>query len=204
MTRISLAILALAFFVPAASAQPRALPLSPGVVPGSPIGPGMQFVPTAPLPQNATSNQVFFPVALPWGWGVGIGYRTYNPWVGYGYAFGGILPPGGFGSQTIVVEPPMPAQAPQHVVTVSEEFPATLSIQIPASGDFWLNGKKMDKSGESATLTSPVLARGQTYTFDVKARWTRGGKTYEAKRSVTVGPGDNSRLMILSGDEVGE
>jgi uncharacterized protein (TIGR03000 family) len=163
----------------------------------------MQFIPAAPIPQNTASNQVFFPVAMPWGWGVGIGYRTFNPWVGYSYAFGGILPPGGFGPQAIVVEPPVAPEPPQAPVVLSEEFPATLSVQIPASGSFWLNDKKLEgKPGASTTLTSPVLQMGQKYTFYVKARWERDGKTYEAKRAVTLGAGENSRLMILSGSEV--
>ena len=53
-------------------------------------------------------------------------------------------------------------------------------------------------------LTSPVLSPNQKYTFNIKARWTTGGKTYEAKRSVTLGSGDRSRLMVVSGDEVRE
>jgi uncharacterized protein (TIGR03000 family) len=201
MRRLGIAILALALFVPAAGAQP--LPLAPAV-PGTAYGPNLPFIPAAPIPQNSTANEVFFPVAMPWGWGVGIGYRTFNPWVGYTYAFGGILPPGGLGSQTVIVEPAAaPPARPQHAVLLSEEFPATLSVQIPASGDFWLNDKKLDaKSAASATLTSPVLQAGQTFTFRVKARWNRGGKTYEAKRAVKLGAGEHSRLMILSGDEV--
>src|SRR5262245_44158012 len=49
MTRLTATILALVIFGSGANAQPRGrpggqLPLSPGVVPGSPIGPGMQFL----------------------------------------------------------------------------------------------------------------------------------------------------------------
>jgi hypothetical protein len=76
---------------------------------------------------------------------------------------------------------------------LSNEFPATLTIQLP-SGD---NPKEY-------ALTSPVLKPGERYTFAVNVRWMSGGKTYEAKRNVTVGPGDRSRLLIVSGDEVKE
>jgi uncharacterized protein (TIGR03000 family) len=208
MSRIGLATLTLALFAPVAAAQPRALPLSPGVMPGSPWGPGTQFIPAAPIPQQAINNprsQVAFPVALPWGWGVGLGYRTYNPWTGYGYVFGGVLPAGGIGPQTVIVESPVPAPRPQPVITVAEEFPATLSVQLPTAGQIWLNDKPVTGgSGETPTLTSPILRQGEKYTFYVKARWTRNGKTYEAKRAVALGPGEHSRLMILSGDEVKE
>lgn len=204
MIRLTCAVLILACFAPVAGAQPTIQPLSPGIVPGNQYGPGLPFIPAAPIPQNATTNEVFFPVALPWGWGLGVAYRTYNPWTGYGYAFGGVLPAGAaVAPTTVIVEnPPAVVRQPATgVVPLAEEFPASLSVQIPASGDFWLDGKKVDKSGQSVVLTSPVLRQGQNYNFLVKARWSRGGKTYEAKRSVTLGPGESGRLMILSGDE---
>jgi hypothetical protein len=69
----------------------------------------------------------------------------------------------------------------------------------------WLDGKKVSgAANEERVLTSPVLSPNQTYTFLVKARWTSERKTYEAKRSVVLGAGDRSRLLILSGDEVRE
>jgi uncharacterized protein (TIGR03000 family) len=47
--------------------------------------------PTQPGPYSPAT--VFVPVIAPWGWGVGWGYQTYNPWTGYSYVFGGVLPP---------------------------------------------------------------------------------------------------------------
>jgi len=51
-------------------------------------------------------------------------------------------------------------------------------------------------------LTSPPLQPGERYTFSVTVRWTRDGKTYEATKDVTVGAGDKSRVIIVSGTEV--
>ncbi len=204
MFRLGFALLGLTLFVPTAGAQPRGLPLSPGIMPGSTIGPGMQFIPpSAPIPQTSTDNRVFFPVAMPWGWGVGVGYRTFNPWIGNSYLFGGVLPQGGFGPQTFIVQPPAPPAPPQRAVLLSQEFPATLSVQIPADGTFWLNDKKVEgKAASSTTLTSPAVRPGEKYTFHVKAQWKRDGKTYEARREVSLEGGKKSRLMILSGTEV--
>ena len=183
------------------TAQPGRLPLSPGVMPASPYGPGMP--PAAPIPQQAgQGNTVFFPVALPWGWGMGWGYQTYNPWTGYGYSYGGLLPAFPAAPAPVTVEPPRRSDP---VVVLAQEFPATLTLQFPAAAEVWLDGKKM--TGEATAeraLTSPVLTQTQQYTFAVRARWTTGGKTYEAKRSVALGAGDRSRLYIVSGDEVKE
>lgn len=206
MFRLTIASIAALLVAPLAHAQPRTpqLPLAPGVMPGSPWGPGMPFVPAGPIPQNSVGrgNQVFFPVALPWGWGVGWGYQTFNPWTGYGYSYGGVLPPGPMVPQTTVVETP---RQPDPSVVLANEFPAKLTVQLPAAGEIWLDGKKVSsESSEEQVLISPTLQQNQQYTFLVKARWSRGGKTYEAKRSITLGPGDRSRLAIISGDEVRE
>jgi uncharacterized protein (TIGR03000 family) len=199
MNRFIYVLLALAAFASIGSAQPRQLPLSPAI----------PAVPAARQP--AQGNMVFFPVALPWGLGMGWGYQTYNPWTGFGYVYGGILPTEVAVNRmgTPVVAPLMTAGAlavrrTQPVVRLAEEFPATLALQFPAAAEVWLDGKKVSGVKEEQVLTSPVLKPTQTYTFLVKARWRQGGKNYEANRAVTVGPNEHSRLLILSGDEVRE
>ncbi len=177
------------------------LPLSPGVVPASPFGPGMPLFPAGAIPQRpGTANTVFFPVALPWGWGLGWGYETFNPWTGYGYAYGGLVPSEYVAPEVVFVEPP---RRPEPVVVVTGEVPATLSVRFPAAAEVWLGGKKLagDPTADRV-LTSPVLKPNQKYTFDVRARWTSGDKTFESTRSVTLTGGDRSRLTVLSGDEV--
>ncbi|WP_162665801.1 hypothetical protein [Gemmata massiliana] len=97
----------------------------------------------------------------------------------------------------------MPVLPPQPRVVLANEFPAILSLQLPAAADIWVNGEKV-KGGvsEECVLMSPVLKQGEQYTFDVKARWAVNGKTYENVRTVTLGSGDRSRLLVVSGVEV--
>jgi uncharacterized protein (TIGR03000 family) len=203
MFRTASALVVLAGFASVAGAQPsQPFPLSPGVTPTSP------FIPFGAIPQRPgpnAPNTVFFPVALPSGWGVGWAYQTFSPWTGFSYAFGGLVPPGApMMQQQVIVEPAAPRRA-EPVVVLANEFPATLTVQLPAAAEVWLDGKKVkgDKA-EEVVLTSPVLGPNQQYTFLVKARWTNKGKTYEAKRAITLNPGDRSRLGIVSGDEVRE
>lgn len=184
MIRTLSALLAVVGFAASAAAQPGNLPLSPGVRPASPIGPGMP----------ARPGIVYFPAVAPGG------YPMYGPWIGYGYPFGGYAPFYAPPVQPQVVTPPAP---PAVVVVPANEFPATLSLQFPAAAEVWLNGKPAKgEASEERVLTSPVLKPGETFTFSVRATWEQGGKTYESTHTVTLGPGDRCRLLVVSGTEV--
>jgi len=198
---------AVALSATAASAQPRNLPLSPGVMPASPIGPGTQFirpsfVPNPTFAPNVAGLQVI-PVMAPYGYPTTPFYGTaFGGFGGYGYPYGGVnvFPPAINITQSVTVagaRPALPAVVP------TKDFPATLTLQFPNAAEVWLNGKKLDgDASEERVLKSPVLAPGEQYAFAVKARWTTGGKTYEATRTVTLTAGDRSRLLIVSGVEV--
>jgi uncharacterized protein (TIGR03000 family) len=218
-----LTLSALAAFAPHAAAQ-RGLPLSPGVHPGSPIGPGMQFLPQ-PTPRFVPLGHGFGTTVmarpgqnLGFGFGgaglysrsgFGLGYGGFYGGFGYGYGgygyggygYGGYGYPGG----PTPVYIPVPVLPPQPNVILANEFPATLTVQLPPGKEMQVNGKPVpDDTPAGYSLTSPVLKQGEKYTFNVNVRWQSGGKTYEAKRSVMVGPGDHSRLLIVSGEEVKE
>jgi len=193
----------------------RTLPLSPGVFPGSSIGPGTQFL-AQPTPHFVPNNRIAgggttqyirpntgfgtngsrFGITNRVGFGFGYGYGGYGYGYGYnGYGYGN----GGYGYSY--------GYAPVHYhrhhwfggwyqpnIILGNEFPATLTVQLPPSGD----------APKEYSLTSPVLKQDERYTFAVNVRWMSGGKTYEAKRDVTLGAGDRSRLLIVSGTEVKE
>lgn len=203
MLRSCLALAAAVLSATAVMAQPGRLPLSPGVVPSAPyrtppppmvVRPGQTiFVPNAP-------NLQLWPLMAPWGYPVAPGYGALYGGFGYGYPAGGlnISPP-------VVVNQSVTnvniTNGP--VVVPTREFPATLTVQLPRAAEVWLNGKKVsDEATEEHVLSSPVLKPGEQFTFEVKARWTTGGKTYEAKRTVTLDSGARSRLTVISGTEV--
>ncbi|AMV23042.1 hypothetical protein VT84_01430 [Gemmata sp. SH-PL17] len=215
MIRTLATLLALAGSAGFASAQPRhnaPLPLSPGVHQGSPIGPGTQFIPqpTHRFPAGGRNMQGhnwagpghYF---SPYGRNNLFGYGGY----GYGYGYGG-YDYGGYGygpvydyAPVVVEVPVLPPSPPQRRVVLANEFPATLALQFPAAAEVWLNGEKVEgEASEERVLTSPILKQGEQYTFDVKARWAVNGKTYENIRTVTLGSGDRSRLLVVSGAEV--
>lgn len=221
MLRTLVVLSALLLFAATASAQPgRRLPLSPGVMPASPIGPGTQFInpaftPAAPFSTVPFSpvvpfgggffapnqpNTMVVPILAPWGYPSAPFYGA-----GFGYPYGSVVAPPITVNQSVTnsvtnVGGGLPQRADAVLV---KEFPATLTVQFPGSAEVWLDGKKVEgAAAQERVLTSPVLKAGDSYTFDMKARWTKGDKTYEATRKMTLASGDRSRLLILSGDEV--
>jgi uncharacterized protein (TIGR03000 family) len=163
---------------------PTFLPISP-VMPGiSPVMP-----PLNPIGGGKPGKPIF-PFPPVWG-----------GWIPYGY---GYAPP------VIVVQVPTPVPVgppppPERVVVISNEFPAVLVLEFPAAAEVWVNGAKAEGEPTSEwTLTSPVLKADGEFTFEVKARWKSGGKTFEAERSVVVAGGKRSRAIVVAGTEVKE
>lgn len=191
----------LTLFAATANAQPGRLPLSPGVVPAAPFGPGFGMVsPNGFQPNMVVGPQsmFFLPVVAP----LGFSTYPYSPFVGFGYPSIGYISPGPYASPQLSVPAAPPLRDERNAVLV-KEFPATLTLQFPAAAEVWLDGKKVEgTAAEERVLNSPVLKPGETYTFAVKGRWTNGGKTYEATRKLTLNSGDRSRLFIVSGEEV--
>jgi uncharacterized protein (TIGR03000 family) len=203
MFRALAAVGVIAACVPVASAQPVRLPLSPGVTPASPIGPGTQFLPPLFVPNGPQLMAV--PVMAPWGYPTTPVYGTAFGGLGIGYPYGGVVaaPPIINVTQS-VTNVSAPGVASTTGVVPTREFPATLALQFTYATEVWVNGKKLDgDAADEWTVSSPALKPGESYTFQIKARWKTGGKTYEATRSVTLSAGDRSRLIVVSGTEVG-
>jgi uncharacterized protein (TIGR03000 family) len=146
-----------------------------------------------PYPQLYTPYGAYF---------TGGGFVTSGYGYGYGYSPYFVVP-GAYGyDQPAVEEPPA---SPGRVVELSNEYPATLTLEFPAAAKVWLDGKAVEgEAGTVRELNSPVLKTGQTYTFKVKAQWDVKGKSYEYTREVTLGSGDRSKLLVMSGTPVAE
>jgi hypothetical protein len=139
----------------------------------------------------------------------GPGYPFSGIWGGYGgdlppslfYELYGYIPQGSrpLGPTYAPVVPPEPQ------VALSNEFPAVLCLELPLPGEVWANGKKgASKPTTEWTLTSPILKRGEEYTFDVKARWEVDGKVFEYTRTIAIEGGKRSRILVVSGIPVKE
>lgn len=86
---------------------------------------------------------------------------------------------------TVVVRPAAPADA----VAVTSAGVGYLDLQVPADAQVWLEGVPMPATGSKRHFVSPPLAAGQKYVYDVKASWTKDGKTVDQRRRVEITAG---------------
>lgn len=208
------------FAAAALLALPAAAPAQTGTL--RPVGPpvlGGRAVPGPPI-TNGPSALFQTPTPVPPRFGVGGGslgeptqiWLPSGAWGGVSYAWP---------VQPVVAEPapgsgPKPARTPvvnapvrvavadpQTAMSGREE--AKLVIQFPAAAEVWVGGRKADGNAKSEwTLISPLLAAGESHTFEVKGRWKVDGKPFEAERKVTVLAGERSRALVFSGTAVKE
>ena len=88
-------------------------------------------------------------------------------------------------------------------MNLSGEAAATLYLELPTPAEVWVNGTKGEGPPmKEWTLTSPLLKPDREYSFDVTARWTVDGKTFEYKRNVTLQRGNSTKVRVMSGTEV--
>ena len=138
---------------------------------------------------------------MPGGTGIGGSYPAqssggYGPGYGGGYASGAgggiIYPPDDiFGSPLAGGEA---APAPRAAT-------ATVHVIVPvASAELWFNGAKTQTTGMKREFVTPQLTPGQSYTYEVRARWMANGKEYDQTRKLTVQAGGQS-ILNFAADE---
>lgn len=63
---------------------------------------------------------------------------------------------------------------------------ARIHVQLPADAVLWLNGRRMHRTGAERDYISPELTAGETYVYQVKARWAQDGAAKEETIEVKV------------------
>ena len=71
---------------------------------------------------------------------------------------------------------------------------AHFAITVTADAEVWFDGAKTTQSGPDREFLSPALRPGQSYSYDVRARWKDGGREVDRTRRVTFYAGDELTL----------
>ena len=72
--------------------------------------------------------------------------------------------------------------------------PVHFAIMVPADAEVWFDGAKTTQTGPDREFVSPPLRAGQSYSYDVRARWKEGGREFDRTRRVTFYAGDELTL----------
>jgi uncharacterized protein (TIGR03000 family) len=76
------------------------------------------------------------------------------------------------------------------------ENKALLRVSLPADAELWLNGKRMTRTGPEREFITPQLQEGETYAYQVKARWTQHGKPLEETIEVKVRANKTTNITL--------
>jgi uncharacterized protein (TIGR03000 family) len=133
-------------------------------------------------------------------WGGGFGYGYYG---GFGYP-GFVQPPTVVVvPQPVFVTPPNPARIAEDTDRAAALVSASLTLELPAAADVWLDGEKQPSSADlSRVLTSPPMQLGGQHTFRVRAEWLEGSTKYRTEQTSTVRAGERGKLTVYAGTPI--
>jgi uncharacterized protein (TIGR03000 family) len=126
-----------------------------------------------------------YPYGAPWGY-FGAPYPSYAP---DDYPPTAIAP----SLSAPMPEAPLPDSAagglhPRDNAPPSDQT-AHVAVRVPAEADVWFGTGKTTQTGATREFVSPPLTPGQEYTYEVRARWTEGGKEVVRERRIDVSAG---------------
>jgi uncharacterized protein (TIGR03000 family) len=89
-----------------------------------------------------------------------------------------------------------PADSPEGVtgatLTVPAEAPVHVIVEVPTpTAQVWFDDNQTQQTGVSRVFVSPALPAGREFTYDVRARWSEGGRQFDETRSIRVWAGAN-------------
>lgn len=139
------------------------------------------------------------------------GYYPAYSWGGYypGYTDWGysttsypdyyVGSPSGFVTDTYASAPVMTTQSSLYPPSSSvAENAARVRVRVPANATVWFEGDQTRQTGPERDFVSPPLSPGQTYTYDIRARWTDNGQPVEQTRTIRVRAGETSTVDFTS------
>jgi uncharacterized protein (TIGR03000 family) len=74
-----------------------------------------------------------------------------------------------------------------------------IAIRVPSNAEVWFDGVKTHQDGESREFVSPPLALTGTFTYQIRTRWTEGGRPVDRTHAITVRAGDRIGLDFTNG-----
>ena len=134
------------------------------------------------------------------GWPGWYGYRwpgCYGPWGWWGGSYPAYFYPSWYGTpfygyfgQPIVRGNADTAESPPAAESLNPSpTRATVKVELPEDAGLYVDGRLVDRTSSTRTIVTPELQEGRDYHYNLKAEWTRDGKTVTDSRRVAFQPG---------------
>ena len=75
-----------------------------------------------------------------------------------------------------------------------------VTVRVRVDAEVWLGGQKTRQPGTLRQFVSPPLTPNQDYTYEVRARWTEGGKEVVQTRRIAVSAGSWKTVDFTESD----
>jgi len=79
---------------------------------------------------------------------------------------------------------------------VSSARAARIAVRLPDAAELWFDSARATSTGSVRVFTTPPLAPGQKYTYEVRAHWLDNDTTMDQKQSIVFAPGDNVEVTF--------
>jgi uncharacterized protein (TIGR03000 family) len=90
-------------------------------------------------------------------------------------------------------------KSPPAATGIQADRTVHIAIRVPSNAEIWFDAAKTQQAGESREFVSPPLAFARTYTYQIRTRWTEGGRTVDRTQAITVQAGDRIGLDFTNG-----
>jgi len=129
----------------------------------------------------------------PWnsGYSSYYGPNYYYPSQGNYYGNSSQYPATGYYAPGFAASPPATQGYSYGAPSQANDNAARLEVKVPANAEVWFDGAKTNQGGTDRFFVSPPLNPGQTYSYDIRARWMDNGREVDRTQHVDVRPGEN-------------
>jgi uncharacterized protein (TIGR03000 family) len=76
-------------------------------------------------------------------------------------------------------------------------YEAVVGVRVPPGADVWFDGERTSQTGAVRIYVSPRLVPGARCAYQVRARWTERGHTFDETRKIPIHAGDRLRVDFL-------
>jgi uncharacterized protein (TIGR03000 family) len=74
---------------------------------------------------------------------------------------------------------------------------AVIRLRVPANAQVWFDNKPTSLTGALRRFFSEGLQPGKDYSYQIRVRWTEGGRAVEQTRKITFRSGDQLTLNLM-------